>query len=156
MNSIKGHSDATVEKGHCGSGGSGKKIKIQPEALRVIVSNLRDRIYKYDDILRTIEEYERETKKRSQRSLDKYESELLSGSHKFISPNDLAEYMETLVQGGSIGNFEFYDNHLMEQLTQDIHQNKKTLLQFAEKLEYAANKFEEKDLKESDVFGLFS
>ncbi|ESR06409.1 hypothetical protein M462_0200015, partial [Staphylococcus epidermidis CIM28] len=28
--------------------------------------------------------------------------------------------------------------------------------QFAEKLEYAADKFEEKDLEESDVFGLFS
>ncbi|MDH8744660.1 hypothetical protein PYI52_12225, partial [Staphylococcus epidermidis] len=71
-------------------------------------------------------------------------------------PNDLAEYMETLAQGGSVGNLEFYDNHLMEQVTQDIHQNKKTLVQFAEKLEYAADKFEEKDLEESDVFGLFS
>ncbi|MEJ7151799.1 hypothetical protein WL232_12545, partial [Staphylococcus epidermidis] len=110
------------------SDGSGKKIKIQPEAVRVIVSYLRNRIHKYDDILRTIEEYERETKKRSQRILDKYESELLNGSHKFISPNDLNEYMESLAQGGSIGNLEFYDNNLMEQVTQDIHQNKKALL----------------------------
>lgn len=154
--SVKADSDASAKKGHGGSGGSGKKIKIQPEAVRAIVSNLRDRIHKYDDVLRTIEEYERETKKSSQRILDKYESELLSGSHKFISPNDLAEYMETLAQGGSVGNLEFYDNHLMEQVTQDIHQNKKTLVQFAEKLEYAADKFEEKDLEESDVFGLFS
>ncbi|EHR95899.1 hypothetical protein ACXXHR_05850 [Staphylococcus epidermidis] len=154
--SVKGDSDASAKKGHGGSGGSGKKIKIQPEAVRAIVSNLRDRIHKYDDVLRTIEEYERETKKSSQRILDKYESELLSGSHKFISPNDLAEYMEALAQGGSVGNLEFYDNHLMEQVTQDIHQNKKALLQFAEKLEYAADKFEEKDLEESDVFGLFS
>ncbi|MGV9937839.1 hypothetical protein ACWDY4_46515 [Streptomyces olivaceoviridis] len=154
--SVKGYSDASVKKGHGGSDGSGKKIKIQPEAVRAIVSNLRDRIHKYDDVLRTIEEYERETKKSSQRILDKYESELLSGSHKFISPNDLAEYMETLAQGGSVGNLEFYDNHLMEQVTQDIHQNKKALVQFAEKLEYAADKFEEKDLEESDVFGLFS
>ena len=154
--SVKADSDASAKKGHGGSGGSGKKIKIQPEAVRAIVSNLRDRIHKYDDVLRTIEEYERETKKSSQRILDKYESELLSGSHKFISPNDLAEYMETLAQGGSVGNLEFYDNHLMEQVTQDIHQNKKALLQFAEKLEYAADKFEEKDLEESDVFGLFS
>ena len=143
--SVKGDSDASAKKGHGGSGGSGKKIKIQPEAVRAIVSNLRDRIHKYDDVLRTIEEYERETKKSSQRILDKYESELLSGSHKFISPNDLAEYMEVLAQGGSVGNLEFYDNHLMEQVTQDIHQNKKALLQFAEK-----------DLEESDVFGLFS
>ncbi|APT16925.1 hypothetical protein [Staphylococcus epidermidis] len=154
--SVKADSDASAKKGHGGSGGSGKKIKIQPEAVRAIVSNLRDRIHKYDDVLRTIEEYERETKKSSQRILDKYESELLSGSHKFISPNDLAEYMETLAQGGSVGNLEFYDNHLMEQVTQDIHQNKKALQQFAEKLEYAADKFEEKDLEESDVFGLFS
>ena len=154
--SVKADSDASAKKGHGGSGGSGKKIKIQPEAVRAIVSNLRDRIHKYDDVLRTIEEYERETKKSSQRILDKYESELLSGSHKFISPNDLAEYMETLAQGGSVGNLEFYDNHLMEQVTQDIHQNKKALVQFAEKLEYAADKFEEKDLEESDVFGLFS
>ncbi|MCD8922092.1 hypothetical protein [Staphylococcus epidermidis] len=154
--SVKGYSDASVKKGHGGSDGSGKKIKIQPEAVRVIVSYLRDRIHKYDDILRTIEEYERETKKRSQRILDKYESELLNGSHKFISQNDLNEYMESLAQGGSIGNLEFYDNHLMEQVTQDIHQNKKALVQFAEKLEYAADKFEEKDLEESDVFGLFS
>ena len=154
--SVKGDSDASAKKGHGGSGGSGKKIKIQPEAVRAIVSNLRDRIHKYDDVLRTIEEYERETKKSSQRILDKYESELLSGSHKFISLNDLAEYMEALAQGGSVGNLEFYDNHLMEQVTQDIHQNKKALLQFAEKLEYAADKFEEKDLEESDVFGLFS
>ncbi len=58
--------------------------------------------------------------------------------------------MESLAQGGSIGNLEFYDNNLMEQVTQDIHQNKKALL------EYAADKFEEKDLEESDVFGLFS
>ena len=154
--SVKADSDASAKKGHGGSGGSGKKIKIQPEAVRAIVSNLRDRIHKYDDVLRTIEEYERETKKSSQRILDKYESELLSGSHKFISPNDLAEYMEALAQGGSVGNLEFYDNHLMEQVTQDIHQNKKALLQFAEKLEYAVDKFEEKDLEESDVFGLFS
>ena len=154
--SVKADSDASAKKGHGGSGGSSKKIKIQPEAVRAIVSNLRDRIHKYDDVLRTIEEYERETKKSSQRILDKYESELLSGSHKFISPNDLAEYMETLAQGGSVGNLEFYDNHLMEQVTQDIHQNKKALVQFAEKLEYAADKFEEKDLEESDVFGLFS
>ena len=154
--SVKADSDASAKKGHGGSGGSGKKIKIQPEAVRAIVSNLRDRIHKYDDVLRTIEEYERETKKSSQRILDKYESELLSGSHKFISPNNLAEYMETLAQGGSVGNLEFYDNHLMEQVTQDIHQNKKALVQFAEKLEYAADKFEEKDLEESDVFGLFS
>ena len=154
--SVKGDSDASAKKGNGGSGGSGKKIKIQPEAVRAIVSDLRDRIHKYDDVLRTIEEYERETKKSSQRILDKYESELLSGSHKFISPNDLAEYMEALAQGGSVGNLEFYDNHLMEQVTQDIHQNKKALLQFAEKLEYAADKFEEKDLEESDVFGLFS
>ncbi|MDU1765811.1 MAG: hypothetical protein E6793_07145 [Staphylococcus epidermidis] len=154
--SVKADSDASAKKGHGGSGGSGKKIKIQPEAVRAIVSNLRDRIHKYDDVLRTIEEYERETKKSSQRILDKNESELLSGSHKFISPNDLAEYMETLAQGGSVGNLEFYDNHLMEQVTQDIHQNKKALVQFAEKLEYAADKFEEKDLEESDVFGLFS
>ena len=146
--SVKADSDASAKKGHGGSDGSGKKIKIQPEAVRVIVSYLR--------ILRTIEEYERETKKSSQRILDKYESELLSGSHKFISPNDLNEYMETLAQGGSVGNLEFYDNHLMEQVTQDIHQNKKALVQFAEKLEYAADKFEEKDLEESDVFGLFS
>ncbi|WP_232161253.1 hypothetical protein [Staphylococcus epidermidis] len=154
--SVKADSDASAKKGHGGSGGSGKKIKIQPEVVRAIVSNLRDRIHKYDDVLRTIEEYERETKKSSQRILDKYESELLSGSHKFISPNDLAEYMEALAQGGSVGNLEFYDNHLMEQVTQDIHQNKKALLQFAEKLEYAADKFEDKDLEESDVFGLFS
>ncbi|EKS40663.1 hypothetical protein [Staphylococcus epidermidis] len=154
--SVKADSDASAKKGHGGSGGSGKKIKIQPEAVRAIISNLRDRIHKYDDVLKTIEEYERETKKSSQRILDKYESELLSGSHKFISPNDLAEYMETLAQGGSVGNLEFYDNHLMEQVTQDIHQNKKALVQFAEKLEYAADKFEEKDLEESDVFGLFS
>ncbi|MBM0801940.1 hypothetical protein H6K86_09080 [Staphylococcus epidermidis] len=154
--SVKADSDASAKKGHGGSGGSGKKIKIQTEAVHAIVSNLRDRIHKYDDVLRTIEEYERETKKSSQRILDKYESELLSGSHKFISPNDLAEYMETLAQGGSVGNLEFYDNHLMEQVTQDIHQNKKALVQFAEKLEYAADKFEDKDLEESDVFGLFS
>ncbi|MBF2213302.1 hypothetical protein [Staphylococcus epidermidis] len=154
--SVKADSDASAKKGHGGSGGSGKKIKIQTEAVHAIVSNLRDRIHKYDDVLRTIEEYERETKKSSQLILDKYESELLSGSHKFISPNDLAEYMETLAQGGSVGNLEFYDNHLMEQVTQDIHQNKKALVQFAEKLEYAADKFEDKDLEESDVFGLFS
>ena len=53
-----------LPKGHGGSGGSGKKIKIQPEAVRAIVSNLRDRIHKYDDVLRTIEEYERETKEK--------------------------------------------------------------------------------------------
>ncbi|PHK49334.1 hypothetical protein, partial [Staphylococcus edaphicus] len=125
--SVKGDSDASAKKGNGGSGGSGKKIKIQPEAVRAIVSDLRDRIHKYDDVLRTIEEYERETKKSSQRILDKYESELLSGSHKFISPSDLTEYMESLAQGGSIGNLEFYDNHSMEQVVQDIHQNKKTL-----------------------------
>ncbi|MDH8744644.1 hypothetical protein PYI52_12080, partial [Staphylococcus epidermidis] len=61
--SVKADSDASAKKGHGGSGGSGKKIKIQPEAVRAIVSNLRDRIHKYDDVLRTIEEYERETKK---------------------------------------------------------------------------------------------
>ncbi|PHK48800.1 hypothetical protein, partial [Staphylococcus edaphicus] len=124
---VKGDSDASAKKGNGGSGGSGKKIKIQPEAVRAIVSDLRDRIHKYDDVLRNIEEYERETKKSSQRILDKYESELLSGSHKFISPSDLTEYMESLAQGGSIGNLEFYDNHSMEQVVQDIHQNKKTL-----------------------------
>ena len=48
---------------HGGSGGSGKKIKIQPEAVHAIVSNLRDRIHKYDDVLRTIEEYERRQRK---------------------------------------------------------------------------------------------
>ena len=48
--SVKGDSDASAKKGHGGSGGSGKKIKIQPEAVRAIVSNLRDRIHKYDDV----------------------------------------------------------------------------------------------------------
>ena len=123
--SVKDESNASVKKGHGGSGGSGKKIKIQTETVRFIVSDLRNRIHKYDNLLRSIEDYERETKKSSQRIIDKYESELLSGSHKFISPNDLAEYMESLAQGGSIGNLEFYDNHSMEQVTQDIHQNKK-------------------------------
>ena len=48
--SVKADSDASAKKGHGGSGGSGKKIKIQPEAVRAIVSNLRDRIHKYDDV----------------------------------------------------------------------------------------------------------
>ncbi|MCE7782025.1 lipase family protein [Staphylococcus xylosus] len=154
--SVKGDSDASAKKGKGGSRGSGKKIKIQPEAIRTIANKLRDRTHIYDAIIRALEESERETKRNAQRILDKYESELLSGSHKFISPRHLEEYMENMAQGGSIGNLEFYNNYEMEQMIQDLHKNKKELLKFAEKLEYAADKFEEKDLEESDVFGLFS
>ncbi|MGW7807706.1 hypothetical protein ACWEVF_09760 [Staphylococcus xylosus] len=154
--SVKGDSDASAKKGKGGSRGSGKKIKIQPEAIRTIANKLRDRTHIYDDIIRALEESERETKRNAQRILDKYESELLSGSHKFISPRHLEEYMESMAQGGSIGNLEFYNNYEMEQMIQDLHKNKKELLKFSEKLEYAADKFEEKDLEESDVFGLFS
>ena len=152
----KADKDAKANKGNDGSGGSGKKIKIQPEAVRTIVNKLRDRTHIYEDNIRALEESERETKRNTQRILDKYESELLSGSHKFISPRHLEEYMESMAQGGSIGNLEFYNNYEMEQMIQELHKNKKELIKFAEKLEYAANKFEEKDLEESDVFGLFN
>ena len=58
--------------------------------------------------------------------MDQYQSELLSGSHEFISPSDLEEYMEQLAQEGASGNFKFYDSGLMEELIQDVHQNKKS------------------------------
>ncbi|MCM3519219.1 hypothetical protein M3663_09800 [Staphylococcus xylosus] len=109
--SVKGDSDASAKKGHGGSGGSGKKIKIQPEAIRTIANKLRDRTHIYDDIIRALEKSERETKRNAQRIIDKYESELLSGSHKFISPCHLEEYMESMSQGGSIGNLEFYNDY---------------------------------------------
>ncbi|MFB2003727.1 lipase [Staphylococcus warneri] len=152
---VKGEDSSSVKKGKGGSGGSGKTIKIQPDEVRDISNQLRDRLNLFDSIINALEEYKRETKIRSNQILDQYKSELLSGSHEFISPSDLEEYMEQLAQEGDSGNFKFYDSGLMEELIQDIHQNKKELQQFAEKLEFAADKFEEKDLEESDVYGLF-
>ena len=60
------------------------------------------------------------------RILDKYQSELLSGSHEFITPNDLEQYMEILSVEGSSGNFKFYNSGLMDDLIQALDQNKKT------------------------------
>ncbi|MCY1568773.1 hypothetical protein [Staphylococcus pettenkoferi] len=148
-------SKSSVKKGHGNDGGSGKKIKVQPDTIRFVADDLRSCIHKYNNLLIAIEEQEKETKKKAQSILDKYESELLSGSHKYISKNDLDDYMESLAQGGSIGNLEFYSSHFMEEATLDIHENKKFLNQFVEKLEYAVDEFENRDLEESDVYGLF-
>ncbi|WP_259666617.1 hypothetical protein [Staphylococcus caprae] len=61
-----------------------------------------------------------------------------------------------LAKGGSAANLRFYDNGLMEDVMKDIKQNQKSLMQFAEKLDEAADQFEDKDKEESDIFGLFS
>ncbi|HDA5268483.1 TPA: lipase, partial [Staphylococcus aureus] len=110
----------------------------------------------YSQIITALDEYREETISGANRILDKYQSDLLSGSHEFTTPYDHEQYMEILSVEGSFGNFKFYNSGLMDDLIQELDQNKKDLLQFAEKLEFAANKFEEKDLEESDVFGLFS
>lgn len=153
---LKAEKKISVKKNKSGSKNSGKKVKIQPDEVRNIASTIRDRLFLYNQIINALDEYREETISGANRILDKYQSELLSGSHEFITPNDLEQYMEILAVEGSSGNFKFYNSGLMDDLIQELDQNKKDLLQFAEKLEFAANKFEEKDLEESDVFGLFS
>ncbi|GJF50599.1 lipase [Staphylococcus argenteus] len=153
---LKAEKESSVKKGKGGSKDSGKKVKIQPDEVRNIANTIRDRLFLYTQIITALDEYREETISGGNRILDKYQSELLSGPHEFITPYDLEQYMEILAVEGSLGNFKFYNNGLMDDLIQELDQNKKDLLQFAEKLEFAANKFEEKDLEESDVFGLFS
>ncbi|HDA4255527.1 TPA: lipase [Staphylococcus aureus] len=153
---LKAEKKISVKKTKSSSKNSGKKVKIQPDEVRNIASTIRDRLFLYTQIITALDEYREETMSGANRILDKYQSELLSGSHEFITPNDLEQYMEILSVEGSSGNFKFYNSGLMDDLIQALDQNKKDLLQFAEKLEFAANKFEEKDLEESDVFGLFS
>ncbi|HDE7198269.1 TPA: lipase [Staphylococcus aureus] len=126
------------------------------DEVRNIANTIRDRIFLYSQIITALDEYREETISGANRILDKYQSDLLSGSHEFTTPYDHEQYMEILSVEGSFGNFKFYNSGLMDDLIQELDQNKKDLLQFAEKLEFAANKFEEKDLEESDVFGLFS
>ncbi|HCZ2642596.1 TPA: lipase, partial [Staphylococcus aureus] len=153
---LKAEKESSVKKGKGGSKNTGKKVKIQPDEVRNIANTIRDRLFLYNQITNALDEYKEETISGANRILDKYQSELLSGSHEFITPYDLEQYMEILAVEGSSGNFKFYNSGLMDDLIQELDQNKKDLLQFAEKLEFAANKFEEKDLEESDVFGLFS
>ena len=73
-----------------------------------------------------MDEYKEETTSGANRILDKYQSELLSGSHEFITPYDLEQYMEILAVEGSSGNFKFYNSGLMDDLIQELDQNKKT------------------------------
>ncbi|HEI7269807.1 TPA: lipase, partial [Staphylococcus aureus] len=153
---LKAEKKISVKKGNGGSKNTGKKVKIQPDEVRNIANTIRDRIFLYSQIITALDEYREETISGANRILDKYQSDLLSGSHEFTTPYDHEQYMEILSVEGSFGNFKFYNSGLMDDLIQELDQNKKDLLQFAEKLEFAANKFEEKDLEESDVFGLFS
>lgn len=78
----------------------------------------------------------------------------MSGPHKYISPEDLEDYMGTLSFNGSGSSPYFYDKNLVKDLIQLLNENKKQLQIFAEKLDFAANQFEEKDMEESEFFGL--
>lgn len=154
--SVNPFSDSMVRVGLGGIGGNGKKIKIQSDKVRNIANQLREKINIYDKLLSKLEEYQRDTAREARQILNRYERELLAGSHEFISPSELEDYMEMLAKGGSAANLRFYDNGLMEDVMQDIKQNQKSLIQFAEKLDEAADQFEDKDKEESDIFGLFS
>ena len=145
-----------VRIGLGGIGGNGKKIKIHSDKVKNIANQLREKINIYDKLLSKLEEYQRDTAREARQILNRYERELLAGSHEFISPSELEDYMEMLAKGGSAANLRFYDNGLMEDVIQDIKQNQKSLIQFAEKLDEAADQFEDKDKEESDIFGLFS
>lgn len=154
--SVNPFSDSMVRIGLGGIGGNGKKIKIHSDKVRNIANQLREKINIYDKLLSKLEEYQRDTAREARQILNRYERELLAGSHEFISPSELEDYMEMLAKGGSATNLRFYDNGLMEDVMQDIKQNQKSLMQFAEKLDEAADQFEDKDKEESDIFGLFS
>ncbi|MEB8094058.1 hypothetical protein NGH44_02610 [Staphylococcus caprae] len=154
--SVNPFSDSMVRIGLGGIGGNGKKIKIHSDKVKNIANQLREKINIYDKLLSKLEEYQRDTAREARQILNRYERELLAGSNEFISPSELEDYMEMLAKGGSAANLRFYDNGLMEDVIQDIKQNQKSLIQFAEKLDEAADQFEDKDKEESDIFGLFS
>lgn len=93
--------------------------------MRNIANTIRDRIFLYSQIITALDEYREETISGANRILDKYQSDLLSGSHEFTTPYDHEQYMEILSVEGSFGNFKFYNSGLMDDLIQELDQNKK-------------------------------
>ncbi|WP_342610551.1 hypothetical protein [Staphylococcus hsinchuensis] len=150
-----GGTKSSVSIGSGGARGSGREIKILIEGVRELVEMLRSHRYLYDEVMHGFEQFEENTGRKAERILDKYESELRSGSHEYITPGDLERYMKRLSQSGSAGSWRFHNHRLMEDAKQEVEHNHKNLMEFAEKLDYVVDQFVEKDIETSGRFGLF-
>lgn len=113
---------------------------------------MRDKLHNIDKAIKALEKYMENTKKQAKQIESKYVNKLLSGSHEFISPSDIENYVEELSKSG---HYDFFDEALFEDTIGELKYTKQRLSQFSEKIIDATKKFEERDKEISEIYRWF-
>lgn len=126
FNPISGHGIDTFEF----SGGS-VKIKVDGKKADQMAREMKDKLHNIDKAIKALEKYMENTKKQAKQIESEYVNKLLSGSHEFISPSDIENYVEELSKSG---HYDFFDEALFEDTIGELKYTKQRLSQFSEKL----------------------
>ncbi|HDH5956101.1 TPA: hypothetical protein PI663_002907, partial [Staphylococcus aureus] len=147
FNPISGHGIGTFEF----SGGS-VKIKVDGKKADQMAREMEDKLHNIDKAIKALEKYMENTKKQAKQIESKYVNKLLSGSHEFISPSDIENYVEELSKSG---HYDFFDEALFEDTIGELKYTKQRLSQFSEKIIDATKKFEDRDKEISEIYHWF-
>lgn len=147
FNPISGHGIETFEI----SGGS-VKIKVDGKKADQMAREMKDKLHNIDKAIKALEKYMENTKKQAKQIESEYVNKLLSGSHEFISPSDIENYVEELSKSG---HYDFFDEALFEDTIGELKYTKQRLSQFSEKIIDATKKFEDRDKEISEIYRWF-
>ncbi len=113
---------------------------------------MKDKLHNIDKAIKALEKYMENTKKQAKQIESEYVNKLLSGSHEFISPSDIENYVEELSKSG---HYDFFDEALFEDTIGELKYTKQRLSQFSEKIIDATKKFEDRDKEISEIYRWF-